>query len=330
MLSSITKISLIGSRKSFSTYLNVIKYLLIPILGYVLYRQVVANSDVIDISVIYSPRYLSVILLLVFPLMIVNWGIETVKWKKIVSGFENITYHSAIKSVLCGVALAIVTPGRVGEYGGRLVGISADNKAKAVVANIVSSISQNVANISIGLIGTISYCIYFLQMTYATTVAVSLISLVALLILLFLYFKLDLLKRLLENYQEIELVKLVLKHSQFLGEYTPTQLTGILCLSYIRYITYTLQYVILIMLCGVTNNPFYAVLGVSVIFFIQSGLPLPPMLSVLARGEMALWIWSVFSTNVIAILTATFLLWIINLVIPTMVGSVVLWKSKIV
>jgi len=329
LLESKRKISSIRDREFTNVILQILKFGFIIILGYVLYQQIRSNADTINLSQLWLKSNLRVVLVVVLPLMVVNWGIETIKWRSIVNAFEHMSLISAIRSVLCGVALAIVTPGRVGEYGGRLVGISKQNKSKAVIANVISSISQNVVNVSIGLVGMIAYCVNFLEMNYTTTVAICSIASIGLMIMVFLYFRLDLIDHFLARYKHYKISSWILKHTGFLSEYTRDQLLNILGLSFLRYAVYTSQYVILIMVCGVTNDPYHALLGVSVIFFIQSGLPLPPMLSVLARGEMAIWIWSVFSINVAAILTATFLLWMINLVIPTIAGSFILWRSKI-
>jgi hypothetical protein len=43
---------------------------------------------------------------------------------------------------------------------------------------------------------------------------------------------------------------------------------------------------------------------------------------------MALLVFLKFSTNVIGILSSTFLLWIINLIIPTIIGSFFIFSLK--
>jgi hypothetical protein len=69
--------------------------------------------------------------------------------------------------------------------------------------------------------------------------------------------------------------------------------------------------------------------GIFLVFLIQSGIPLPPFLSMLARVEIAVIIWSVFERDVMIILSATFSLWIINLLIPSLIGAIFLVKKPI-
>jgi len=70
--------------------------------------------------------------------------------------------------------------------------------------------------------------------------------------------------------------------------------------------------------------------GISTIFLIQSGIPIPPFLGVLARGEIGIVIWSLFEVNELSILTLTFLIWILNLVVPALLGLIVIFNVNII
>jgi hypothetical protein len=102
-----------------------------------------------------------------------------------------------------------------------------------------------------------------------------------------------------------------------------------LILSAMRYLVFTGQYALLLYYFGITI-PFLAMIsGIFLVFLIQSGIPLPPFLSMLARVEIAVIIWSVFERDVMIILSATFSLWIINLLIPSLIGAIFLVKKPI-
>ena len=53
----------------------------------------------------------------------------------------------------------------------------------------------------------------------------------------------------------------------------------------------------------------------------QTSIPLPPVVGLLARGPVALKVWSTFHDIPIDILSATFTLFIINLTIPAVIGA---------
>jgi len=307
------------------------KAIVLFVLGVLIYRQVSDYHDQIgDISLLLSGSWAWPGIALVSVLMIANWVLETTKWRMLLSPFVSLPLGAAVRSVMSGISLALVTPGRVGEYGGRLLGVPAESRAKAVMANGVGSIAQNICNIGCGLLGMIAYAVIFLQMNHSTLVATTVIALFVLLVMALVFFRLDVVAMALQAIGRGSKLAKLANQADFLKEYDTSLLSKVLGISLVRYLVYCLQYVILVMILGVTDDPMHALIGVSVIFFVQSGLPLPPMLSVLARGEMAIWIWSVFTTQVVAILAATFMLWMINLVVPALVGAVIIWRSDLV
>lgn len=317
--------SLLLKRYAYSLAKVLISVLLIVLI----YRQVSAYYDKDFFYQLLSKPYAITVIVSVAVLMLVNWYVESKKWRTLVGKFQYLSKTKSVQSVMSGVALAIVTPARLGEYGGRLINIEKENRAKALMANGVGSIAQNVTNITFGLVAMLAYISMYLDINSTTLTALISITGVLLMILITVYFRLDLLTSFLARYDQFKAISWLQEKSHFLAAYTSHELMNVLGLSTLRYIVFSFQYVLLILLCGVTTDPTVAAVGVGVIFFLQSGVPLPPILSVLARGEIAIWVWAVVSTNVLAILSATFILWIINLVIPALIGAFIIWKSDL-
>ena len=61
---------------------------------------------------------------------------------------------------------------------------------------------------------------------------------------------------------------------------------------------------------------------IATIYLLQTSVPLPPLMGLFVRSEVALFVWGMYSANEIAILAATFGLWILNLLIPALIGTV--------
>jgi hypothetical protein len=93
-----------------------------------------------------------------------------------------------------------------------------------------------------------------------------------------------------------------------------------LLLAFLRYGIYTSQYVLLLAFFDIRPGWWTAWCGVSSIFLIQSGMPLPPVMGLLARGELAILFWQPLGAAPVAVLSATFLLFVLNLGIPALVG----------
>ncbi len=70
-------------------------------------------------------------------------------------------------------------------------------------------------------------------------------------------------------------------------------------------------------------------LVIGTIFLVQTSIPLPPIWSLLVRGQAALYFWGLFAVSPIAILASTFALWVINLILPALFGLVLLMATNI-
>ncbi|MBK9737214.1 MAG: hypothetical protein IPO92_20605 [Saprospiraceae bacterium] len=95
-----------------------------------------------------------------FVLMPINWYLESVKWQTLMSPHTQVPLLRALKTVFAGISLGIVTPARVGEYGGRLLLSDPDYKTEVISATLLGSIAQNLCNVMGGLI----FSYFFLKM----------------------------------------------------------------------------------------------------------------------------------------------------------------------
>ncbi|HMW13871.1 MAG TPA: lysylphosphatidylglycerol synthase domain-containing protein, partial [Chitinophagales bacterium] len=100
--------------------LNVlIKLLVFGGLLIVLYKQLFGNEK---IEIAYAHFLLNfkgnfVVLSTVVLLMILNWTIESIKWKLLIDKLHPISWLDAIEGILFGVTFSLFTPSRVGEFG---------------------------------------------------------------------------------------------------------------------------------------------------------------------------------------------------------------------
>jgi len=163
--------------------------------------------------------------------------------------------------------------------------------------------------------------VVFLSLILFSTVFISLMLLV--------YFRIEVLSVLLKYLPDWNWLSKIKDSIAAFRDVNMRSLCVVLGISLMRYLTFMTQYVVLLHFFGVTEDIMASILGVITIFFLQSNLPLPPALSVLARGEMAIFLWSVFTSNVLGIIAASFLLWLINLVIPAIFGTIIISQSKI-
>ena len=142
-----------------------IKILIFGGLLFVLYRQLFSNEK-IDIAYAhfllnFNGNYF--LLSMVVLLMVMNWTIESVKWKLLIDKLHPISWLDAIEGILFGVTFSLFTPSRIGEFGGRVFALNTDRK-EAIVSTILGSIAQIVVNLSFGALGLLVYSFLYEKM----------------------------------------------------------------------------------------------------------------------------------------------------------------------
>lgn len=302
-----------------------IKVLVILLLLWVLYRQILGRDDIDTIYAVFKKQlrngnYLYLIATIV--LMPLNWLFETLKWRVLIRKFEQQKIWRSYKAILSGVTLSIFTPNRIGEYGGRILLVKPENNWKAIIATLVGSFSQLLVLLSMGFVGLIYFTNHYLEMPTIASWGIEVLGVFLIIGMLFCFYNVKVLIPVAKRIPYSHRLKKFVKDVKVLKNYTSKELSQALWYSLARYGTYSLQYYLLLLFFGIKIPISAAFAGISTIFLVQTSIPLPPLWDLLARGEVALQIWGVFDANEISILAATFSLWVINLIIPALIGTV--------
>jgi hypothetical protein len=83
-------------------------------------------------------------------LMVFNYLLEAIKWRYLTHKWAPITLWQAIESVFCGLSLAIFTPNRWGEFGGRVMFLPPRRRVHGVFAMAVGTFGQLVVTSVVG------------------------------------------------------------------------------------------------------------------------------------------------------------------------------------
>lgn len=276
-------------------------------------------------------------LVLAVVLMPLNWGFETLKWHALIRRFSALTFWQAYQSVLAGVAVSLFTPNRIGEYGGRVLLVEAGNGWRAVAATVMGSMSQLVALLSGGIVGLALFAsAYFHWESYVLwSVVLTGASLSVGLLLVFWNINLVALALMKLRFgrrfkiARFNFAKPVKEMLTLFRAYEKTELKRALLFSWARYFTYCFQYWLLLRFFGMEVTFAEAWPGIATIFFLQTSVPLPPAISLLARGEIALLVWTAFGANELSVLAATFGLFILNLCLPALLGGWIIVKTNV-
>jgi len=264
-------------------------------------------------------------LIFVVLLMLVNWLLESLKWQYLSKRLVNISVWEAIEAVFCGLTWAIFTPNRIGEFGGRVMFLPNRKRIHGIFAMAVGAFAQNVVTNLTGVLATLWFTWRFLNIDHRLFWGISFLSLVFLGLLLLFYFHIKWMVQLLDK------VRFLKKYHRFfgiMGRYKSHELIVVIGYSVARFIVFSFQYylVIHLLLPGLPFMPM--MLTVLVFIFIQSALPSLDLLDIGVRSFTAAHLFYYITNQQIAIIAAVSAIWLINLIIPAIMGSVFVLKLK--
>ncbi|ANE52289.1 lysylphosphatidylglycerol synthase domain-containing protein [Flavisolibacter tropicus] len=268
-------------------------------------------------------------LALAMSLMVANWGLETVKWQMAIAPVHQLRFWQAFKAVLSGVAFSITTPNRTGEYVGRMLYMPEGKRLKVIAVTLISSCSQLLITFLLGTIGLIVLKSALLKAWPALDVwypyiVTGLVCGTSILTLL--YCKVSQLERWAEQW---------LKRNKYLylvealRNYSMQRLAAILLLSFTRFCVFVVQYILLFHLFEVHIPAVTLFWIMSLIFLGLAIVPSITLVEIGVRGEISLLLAGLYSSNNLGILLTSVSIWLINLIIPALAGSVLILGIRI-
>ena len=257
-------------------------------------------------------------------LMIVNWSIESVKWKIAVRPIQQVGFLKAFRAVLSGVSFSVSMPNRVGEYLGRVLYMDEGNRLKTISITIVSSISQLIITLFMGCAGWLfmKHVIIEKQLVSAIWFDVILYGTIAATVVLTLfYFRLSWIIKWVDRLPGSTRFAYLVKA---LEDFNATLLLRLLSLSVLRFVVFIVQYYLLFRLFEVDISWWQAFWAVSVSFVVMSVIPSISLIEPLQRGTVMVMIVKLFTANTIGIGFTAIGIWFINLIVPAAIGSLLI------
>ncbi len=308
--------------------------LLFIILSFSLYKQIINKPNLGIQWQQIKNSYTNYKLWLVVFLMVVNWGIEATKWQLLVSHVQRFSFTRAFKSVLSGCSITMLTPNRVGEYGGRILYVAASNRIKAISLTIVGSISQLLVTMVMGCFGLfiLRYISHYNHAAFSVlpqfwqTVITSLSVSLTVILLLF-YLRLGWLVRVMEK---VPTLHKIVRHISVLDEFNNRQLLQVLSLSFIRYFVFVSQYVLLLQIMEVNIPAGLCFCLMTVFYLVMAVAPTFGFIDLPVRLTASWSILKLYTINEVGVGAATLGIWLINLVVPAIIGSLLILSIKIV
>jgi len=279
------------------------------------------------------------LMVLIFLLMFVNWGVEAVKWRYLMAKIERIGFWKSYQAVLTGVTVSSFTPNRIGEYFGRVFILKTGSRIEGILVTILGSMSQLLITIFMGSAALLAFIPLFLThywkyngyLYYAIVAVVVGFNILILGFYLNVSFLSTLKDKLLRNG-----LKKMRKFFRIFAFYHNRELIRVLIYSFIRYLVFSFQFYLLLRLFGIRISYPDAMMLISLIYFVMAVIPTIALTELGIRGSVTLYFFGIYFTgmggitdqNSFGILAASTLLWVINLGLPALLGSLFVFRLK--
>jgi hypothetical protein len=275
----------------------------------------------------------AIYLVIAFCMMPLNWLLETLKWYLLLNRDIGISFRKCMAAVLGGLALSMNTPNRIGEYFGRILYLEKGKRLLGANYSVLSGLSQLLMTLTAGLIALQILPLWYpVAFPFKDMLGVlfspfsRLILLFVVLTILFFYF----------NYASVFLFlskKLPLKIlSSLRTQFAPLEINllfRILSISLIRFMIFTTQYLLIWKALGINFDIMQGAAIVSIIYLIMAIIPTIAFAELGIRGKVALWVAGLYTNQVMAVATGTVFIWLINLMLPAIIGTFFIWNLKL-
>jgi len=347
--------SKIHKRQKNRIYNILIRLLIIGLTYGFIIRQIFYQKKIDDILAAFSGLidrpYLFAFLIWVFFLMLVNWGIESLKWQFLISKIEKVPLLKSFMAVLSGVSVSSVTPNRVGEYFGRVFILERANPWKGIFITIIGSMSQLIMTIIMGLFGLLALTLlypddimFLIPQTYYSDnlhfvlcMIMGLIVVVIVPTLILIFLNVSFLPRLISRFVRKRLVR-IYEYFTVISYYSTFELGIVLLYSFLRYCIFAIQFYLLLLMFSVDIPFFQGMILITIIYFVLTAIPSVTLAEIGIRGNVSLGVISLLCFQTIpddlsldikiGILAASSSIWLINLVLPAFIGTFFVFRLK--
>jgi hypothetical protein len=255
-------------------------------------------------------------------LLPVNLCLEALKWQRLVATAERVSFGQAMTSMLSGLAVSILTPNRIGEYPARIMQLKEHDSTRLVSVSVLGACSQLLALMIAGTAGLVYYYILHRTPVYLIVLVTTAAFTFALSAL---YFSFERWAPWIENVKWLRKLHL---WARLLYRFSRPEQLSILGISVLRFAVYTTQYWLLLHWQVVPLPAFGGLMLCALFFWAMAIIPSIALAELGIRGAVSFFLFSAYSSNIAGIAAATFVLWCMNLMLPSLVGCILFFRNN--
>lgn len=300
---------MIKTSKNSGVNFKLIKIILAIAVGIVCVYQIKKlNFNTINTITSIDYLYLLFVLILVFP----NYWLEYKKWELIArSTDKTISFSTKIQSFFAGVITGMITPNMQGNFIGRIYYFPRKVRLPITLLTLTANLGQFCVTIVLGVTA--------LLLLGTSTIYSWLLPMILLLISLVFYFGFEKIKPFQNRFKWYQRLQELLQRHRSLRP-------AILLLSLVRHLIFSVQFLFALHAFGaeIDWHTYW------LIWELYLWTTLSPSLifgKLFVRESIALWVFAGISLPEWNIVAASFSIWVINLLIPTLIGLFICKKK---
>lgn len=319
-----------------------IRFAVVGIAYVALYIQLRKHEDLLAqwdrlLDNIYTEKNLLPLFLVVL-LMGVNWSLEALKWRLLIIKSERISFFRSLKGIFTGISVGTFTPNRLGEFLGRSFVLDRSHPWKVFFMTIIGSYSQLLSTILFGSVGMLFFITRYAGISTGINyldVLIGFFGFATAILVMLLYFNIDLFDKYLGPYVRKRKPAFAAKLA-VISSYSFSELLWVLLFSIGRYMVFSIQFYLLFRFFDFAIPFRESVMFTSVIYLVMTIIPSMALSEIGVRGSVALFFFAFYTqehspdiNSTLSILSASTLLWVINLVIPAILGTFFIYHFKV-
>ncbi|MEA5139866.1 lysylphosphatidylglycerol synthase transmembrane domain-containing protein [Arcicella rigui] len=259
-------------------------------------------------------------------LIFFNFGFETKKWQTLALKVEEISFKEALKGVLMGLSLGFITPANLGDYAGRMWKFKQEKRAESIGAILLGNGIQFFTSLLFGTLGLIYFIFRKEQFSTLNFIMILVFSL-SLTLGFFAYLKRHLFYLFL---LKIPFLKRFAHTVKILENFENQEVRIVFFWALMRYFTISIQFVLVLLIFGIDLEVLDLLAIACLVFLAKTIVPAINFLGDLGIREFsAIYFFSFYHVNTSAVIAATFVLWLINILFPVLVGSILVLKTRV-
>ncbi len=265
--------------------------------------------------------------ILLILLIFFNWGFEAKKWQQLALKIEDISFLEAFKGVLIGLSLGFITPANLGDYAGRMWKFQHQKRAESIGAILLGNGIQFYISLLFGTLSFVYFSVTQQQLFLGFNAVMVIVLTISLSLGFFAYQKRHLFYLFI---LKIPFLKRFAHTIQILEHFTNQEVKEVFFWGLMRYLTISLQFVLVLLVFQIKLNVLDLWVISCLIFLIKTIVPAINFLGDLGIREFsAIYFFSFYQVNTAAVIAATFVLWLINILFPVLLGSILVLKTRI-